>query len=212
MALTFYTNPMSRAQIVRWALHEVDADYREQILDFGADMKSADYLAVNPMGKVPAIDRDGSVVTEAAAICLYLAEAFPAAGLAPHTLVEKADCYRWMFFGAVPLEQAIIAHSMKWDEGLDERAPARLGFGTYEHTVAALADLLMERDYVCGDRFSVADIYVGAQVDWGLLFGTLPAEPSFEAYADRLRGREAYKSAKKIDAGHIAAMQAETGA
>lgn len=210
MTLTFYTNPMSRGQIVRWALHEVGADYREHILSYGAEMKSADYLAVNPMGKVPAIDHDGLIVTEAAAICLYLSEAFPESGLAPRTLAEKADCYRWMFFGAGPLEQAIIARSMKWDEGLDERAPARLGFGTYEDTVAALAGMLEQRDYVGGNRFTVADIYVGAQVDWGLLFGTLPAKPAFEAYAGRLRAREAYMAARKIDADHMAAMQAKS--
>ncbi|MCR9120681.1 MAG: glutathione S-transferase family protein [Phyllobacteriaceae bacterium] len=209
MALTFYTNPMSRAQIVRWALHEVGAEYEERILGFGAEMKSADYLAINPMGKVPAIDHDGMVVTEAAAICLYLAEAFPDAGLAPRTLAEKAQCYRWMFFSAGPVEQAITSHAMKWDEGLDAKKSATLGFGTYDTVVDTLSALFEGRTFVCGDRFTVADIYVGAQIDWGLQFGTLHSRPSFGSYAARLRERDAYKAAKKIDADHIAAMQGE---
>ncbi|MBO6554567.1 MAG: glutathione S-transferase family protein [Roseitalea sp.] len=212
MALTFYTNPMSRAQIARWALHEVGADYQERILGFGAEMKSADYLAVNPMGKVPAIVHDDTIVTEAAAICLYLAEAFPEAGLAPQTRTEKADCYRWMFFAAGPVEQAITSHAMKWDEGLDAKKSATLGFGTYDAVVHTLSAFLEGRDYVCGGRFTAADLYVGAQVDWGLQFGTMPSTPAFETYAARLRERSAYKAARKIDADVIAAMQAETSA
>lgn len=209
MTITFYTNPMSRGQIARWALHEAGVDYDERILGYTAEMKSAEYLAVNPMGKVPAIVHDGRVVTEAAAICLYLAEAFPDADLAPRTLEEKADYLRWAFFGAGPVEQAIVAHTMKWDEGLDARKSATVGFGSYDKTVETLAGMLSGRDYVCGDRFTAADIYVGAQVDWGLQFGTLPVRPEFEAYAGRLRDRNAYKAAKKIDSDHIAAMRAQ---
>lgn len=208
--LVFYTNPMSRGQIARWALHEAGAEYDEVLLEYGRPMKRREYRTINPMGKVPTIVHEGNVVTEAAAICLYLAEAFPEADLGPHNLAEKADYYRWSFFGAGPVEQAIIAHSMKWDENLDARMSGRLGFGSYDLTVRTLADLLADRAYVCGDRFTAADIYLGAQVDWGLLFKTLPAEPEFEAYAARLRERPAYKAAKQVDAGHIAAMQAQS--
>ena len=88
--ITFYTNPMSRGQIARWALHEAGAAYDEIVLDYGSDMKSIEYLAVNPMGKVPAIVHEGNAVTEAAAICLYLADAFPEAGLLPEGRAEKA--------------------------------------------------------------------------------------------------------------------------
>lgn len=210
MAVTFYTNPMSRGQIARWALHEAGVDYDEVIVGYDA-MKSPDYLAVNPMGKVPAIAHDGVVVTEAAAICLYLAEAFPQAGLAPRTLAEKADCLRWTFFSAGPVEQAVTSRAMKWDEGLDAKKSASLGFGTYDAVVDTLAGWLSGRAYVCGDIFTAADVYVGAQVDWGLRFGTLASRPSFEAYAGRLRGRAAYKAAKEIDAAHIAAMEAAEG-
>ncbi|MFZ2099666.1 MAG: glutathione S-transferase family protein [Oricola sp.] len=203
--IQFHTNPMSRGQIARWALHEAGADYDEHIIGFGPEMKG-DYRAINPMGKVPAIVHDGNVVTEAAAICLYLAEAFPDAGLLPRGLAEKADYLRWTFFGAGPVEQAIITHSFKWDEDLDPQAPRRLGFGTYDLVVDVLAGMLRERDYVCGGRFTAADIYVGAQVDWGLTFGTLPEREEFSSYAQRLRARDAYKAAKAIDGAHIEAM------
>ncbi|WP_306118157.1 MULTISPECIES: glutathione S-transferase family protein [unclassified Roseitalea] len=209
MGITFYTNPMSRGQIARWALHEAGVQYDEQIVGYGRAMKAPDYLAINPMGKVPAIVHDGIVVTEAAAICLYLAEAFPDADLAPRSLAEKADYLRWTFFAAGPVEQAVIARSMGWEVADDPKVRGRLGFGCYDDTVAALAGWLTDRAYVCGDRFTAADIYVGAQVDWGLQFATLPSQPQFQAYAERLRERPAYRAARAIDAGHIAAMQAE---
>ncbi|WP_223477144.1 glutathione S-transferase family protein [Oricola indica] len=204
--IQFYTNPMSRGQIARWALHEAGADYEEHILGYGAEMKG-DYRRINPMGKVPAIVHEGNVVTEASAICLYLAEACPEAGLQPITLAEKAAYFRWSFFAAGPVEQAIIAHSFKWDEGLDARAQGRLGFGNFDLVVDVLAGMLKDRDFICGDRFTAADIYVGSQVDWGMMFKTLPERAEFIAYADRLRARPAYQAAKAIDASYIDAMQ-----
>ena len=208
MPITLYTNPMSRGQIARWALHEAGAEYEEVILGYGSPMKAPDYRKLNPMGKVPTIVHDGTVVTECAAICLYLAEAFPEAGLAPGTLAEKADCYRWMFFAAGPVEQAVVNRSMGWTGEGDPKIEGRLGYGSYERTVAVLSDLFESRDYVCGDRFTAADVYVGSQVDWGLMFKTVTATPSLEAYAGRLRSRPAYKAAKAIDAAHGASMQA----
>lgn len=207
MAITFYTNPMSRGQIARWALHEAGAAYDEVILGYGPDMKSAEYRKLNPMGKVPTIVHDGVVVTECAAICLYLAEAFPDAGLAPSTLAEKADCYRWMFFAAGPVEQAVVNKSMGWGGQGDPKVEGRLGYGSYERTVEVLSARFEDRAFVCGDRFTAADIYLGAQVDWGLMFKTITATPALEAYAARLRDRPAYKEAKAIDGAHIAKMQ-----
>ncbi|WP_446653221.1 glutathione S-transferase family protein [Blastomonas sp.] len=204
--LIFYTNPMSRGQIVRWMLEELGADYEQRVVQYGPEMKGPDYRAINPMGKVPAIVHDGKVVTECAAICAYLAEAFPQAGLAP-TAEERADYYRWMFFGAGPLEQAIINHAMKWESPEDKQA--MLGYGSYELAVETLAGWLADRDYVCGDRFTAADVYVGAQVDWGQAFGTLPANPVFAAYAERLRARPAYQRGKAIDNDLIAKAKAE---
>ncbi len=207
--IQFYTNPMSRGRIARWALHEAGADYDEHLVSYGPQMKGDYRKTVNPMGKVPAIVHRGAVVTEAAAICLYLAEAFPEAGLLPQTLAEKADYLRLTFLAAGPLDQAVIARSFKWDEGLGPQERRRTGFGSYEDVVDTLAVLLSDRDYVCGDRFTAADIYVGAQVNWGMMFDTLPERPQFMAYAERIRARPAYKAAAAIDADHIAAMQKE---
>lgn len=205
MSIDFYTNPMSRGQIARWALEEVGAPYTEHLLGFGPEMKSSEFLAINPMGKVPAIVHDGQVVTEAAAICAYLTDAFPDAGLQP-SADERADYYRWLFFAAGPVEQAITAHHMGWTpEGPEKEGT--VGFGSYERTSTALAEMLSTRDYVCGDRFTGADLYVGAQVDWGDTFNSLPKHPAFDAYAARIRARPAYKKAKARDGELIAAMK-----
>ncbi len=204
--IDFYTNPMSRGQIVRWALHEANTEYRQHLLSYADSMKAPAYLAINPMGKVPAIVDDGHVVTECAAICAYLAEAFPAAGLAP-TADERADYYRWLFFAAGPVEQAVVARSMGWAPA-DPSREAMLGYGNFERTMDALADHLAANAYVCGDRFTMADVYVGAQVDWGLMFGSIPTRPAFEAYVARLRARPAYQAAKAIDGALIAEAEA----
>ena len=203
--LIFYTNPMSRGQIVRWMLEEVGAPYEPRILDYGTTMKDAAYLAINPMGKVPAIVHDGRVVTECAAICAYLADAFPDAGLAPPT-ADRADYYRWLFFTAGPVEQAITSkHFGLEPEGEQQRMA---GFGSLAMALDALETAVAGKPYVAGDRFSAADVYVGSQLDWGLQFGTIPARPAFEAYVAPLRTRAAYKRAKEIDNALIAEMQA----
>ena len=203
--LIFYTNPMSRGQIARWMLEEVGEPYETRILDYGTTMKGADYLAINPMGKVPAIVHDGRVVTEGAAICAYLADAFPAAGLAPRD-DERADYYRWLFFAAGPVEQAVTNKSMGFELAPDKEMMA--GYGNYDRVVAALDGLLSSRDYVCGDRFTAADVYVGATITWGTQFGTLPSLGSFLAYSERVTARPAYKKAKAIDAALIAEAMA----
>ena len=201
----FYTNPMSRGQIARWALEEAGCPYETVILEYGADMKAPDYLAINPMGKVPAIRHGGRTVTECAAICAYLAAAFPESGLAP-TADERAAYYRWLFFAAGPLEQAITAQALGWTT--EEDKSAMLGFGTYENTVDAVEALLGGSDYVCGNRFTMADVYVGSHIEWGLDFGTLPKRPAFETYAERLLAREAHRKARAIDAALIAEREA----
>ena len=203
----FYTNPMSRGQIARWMLEEAGAEYEQHLVQYGPEMKGADYRSINPMGKVPAIVHDGKVVTECAAICAYLAEAFPEAGLAPKA-EERADYYRWLFFAAGPLEQAIINRAMGWEGPEDKQA--MLGYGSYQLAVDTLTGWLEARDFVCGDRFTAADVYVGAQVDWGQAFGTLPAHPVLAAYAERVRARPAYQRAKAVDNELIAKAKAET--
>jgi len=200
----FYTNPMSRGQIARWMLEEVGVPYDAHILDYQADMKSADYLAINPMGKVPAIVHRGKTVTECAAICAYLAEAFPAAGLAP-TDGERADYYRWLFFAAGPVEAAVTNRAAGFE--VSPERERMMGYGNYDTTMAALETAVTGRDFICGDRFTAADVYVGSAIDWGLQFGTIPDRPVFAAYAERLRQRPAYRRAKEIDNALIAAAQ-----
>lgn len=198
--MKFFTNPMSRGQIARWALHEVGAKYEEVLLEYNGSMKSPEYLAINPMGKVPCIEHQGNVVTEAAAICLYLADAFPDAGLGPRDLAEKAAILRWSFFASGPLEQAVINRALGWEVGDDPMKQRQAGYGTYEKCVDVLSQHFAKHAYVCGDRFTIADVYVGSHVDWGMTFGSLPEKPSFLAYAERLRVRPAYKEARAIDA------------
>lgn len=195
--LTFYTNPMSRGQIVRWMLEETGAEYEQVIVEYGPKMKSEDYLAINPMGKVPAIVHGDKIVTECAAICAYLADAFPEAGLAP-PVDQRAEYYRWLFFTAGPVESAVFNKNAGFE--ISEKQQGMIGYGNYELTLSAIDQLLGESDYVCGNNFTAADVYLGSQIDWGLMFKTVTSTTNFEAYADRMRARPAYKKAKAIDA------------
>ena len=203
--IVFYHNPMSRGQIVRWMLEEVGAPYDTEILDYASSMKDEGYRAINPMMKVPAISHNGKIVTECAAICAYLADMFPEAGLAPRDN-EKADYYRWLFFAAGPLEQAVTNKAVGFEPSTERER--MFGYGNYDLAVNTLADHLAGRDYVCGSRFTAADVYVGSAVIWGVQFGTMPKLDSFAAYADRLSQREAYKRGKDEDNQLIAEMQA----
>ncbi|MDE2596283.1 MAG: glutathione S-transferase family protein [Sphingomonadales bacterium] len=195
---TLFTHPMSRGQIARWALHEARADYEAVLVDW-TDRPPA-LAAANPMGKVPTLihhtpggDR---VVAETAAICAYLAAVRPASDLAPHE-DELADYLRWMFFAAGPVEQAIVAGAMGWEVASGREG--MVGFGSLDRVLTTLEGLLASRDWVCGSRFTMADVYVGSQVDWGLNFGSIPPRPAFTAYAQRLQARPAYQAAKAID-------------
>ncbi|HEX7743217.1 MAG TPA: glutathione S-transferase family protein [Sphingobium sp.] len=202
--ITFYTNPMSRGQIARWMLEEVGQPYEMVVLDYDTSMKDANYLAINPMGKVPAIVHAGKTVTEAAAICAYLADAFPKAGLAPPTQ-DRANYYRWLFFAAGPVEAAVTnkALGLAVPEGRERSA----GYGTFDDTICTLESAVSGSSWICGDQFTAADVYVGSQIDWGLSFGTIPSRPAFEAYAAHLRERPAYKRQKELDGALMAQMQ-----
>ena len=204
--LVFYTNPMSRGQIVRWMLEEVGQPYRTEIMQYEASMKAPEYLAINPMGKVPAITHRGQVVTECAAICAYLADAFPAAGLAPAAgSPERAPYYRWMFFAAGPIEAAVSNRSAGFVAG-PERS-RMMGYGTFETTMDVLEKAVSGGGYLAGGKFSAADVYLGSQVLWGLQFGSIDKRPAFETYAALLSGRPAYQRAKAIDEALIAEMK-----
>jgi len=196
--LVFYTHPMSRGRIARWALEEVGQPYRTEVLDYGTTMKSPDYLAINPMGKVPTIVHGGTVVTECAAICAYLADAFPAAGLAPDlSSSERGSYYRWLFFAAGPLEAAVTNKALGVD--LPQERQRMAGYGSMADVMRTLETELSKHDYVAGNRFSAADIYLGSHVGWGMQFGTIEKRPAFERYWERLAARPAAIRAKQID-------------
>jgi glutathione S-transferase len=202
-AIEFWTNPMSRGQIAHWMLKELGQPYETNWVAWGEN-RAAAYLAVNPMGKLPTIRHGGKIVTEAAAICLYLAEAFPQAGLKPQG-AALADYYRWTLFAAGPVEHAVTSRAMGWQAPPERKG--MLGFGDFEDTMNALDSLLSDRAFVCGDAFTAADVYVGSAVAWGLEFKTVPARPSFAAYAERVKAREAYQRTKAINGAKIAEMQ-----
>ncbi len=202
--LTFYTNPMSRGQTVRWMLEEVGEPYDTELLDYGTTMKAEPYLAINPMGKVPAIRHNGKVVTEVAAIVCYLADAFPGVGLAPEP-AARADYYRWIFFTAGPIEAAFTARAMGWEVPPERQAMA--GFGSYDTAMATLEKAITGRQYLAGNRFTAADLYVGAMVNFMLTFKLLEPTPAFTDYAARMTDRDAYRRAQEIDEKLIAEAQ-----
>lgn len=203
--IVFYTNPMSRGRIARWMLEEIGQPYRTVVLDYGTTMKAPGFLAINPMGKVPAITHRGVTVTECAAVCTYLADAFPRAGLAPAADDPARGPYlRWMFFGAGPLETAVTAKALGLLAPADKAAMA--GYGSFEQVVDALeAALSGSGPWLLGERFSALDVYLGSQIGWGLQFKSLPDRGVFKSYADRLFQRPAAIRARGIDDALIAA-------
>ena len=203
--LILYTNPMSRGRIARWMLEEVGQPYRAEVLGYGGTMKSPEYLAINPMGKVPAIKHGDRVVTEGAAICAYLADAFPGADLAPPS-ADRADYYRWLFFAAGPIEQAVTNKSLGFEVPADRAAMA--GYGSFTAVMDAMEHAVTRQEYVAGDRFTAADVYFGSQIGWGLQFGSIETRPAYVAYWSRISARPAYARASEIDDKLMAYMQA----
>lgn len=193
--LVFYTNPMSRGGIVHWMLEELGVAYTTEVIAYGDEMKSADYLAINPMGKVPAICHGDVVVTEAAAICAYLADAFPEAGLAPPP-AERGDYYRWLFFAAGPVELAVSLRNIDVQPTVEQQVS--FGHGCYEHVIEALVSAVKGKRYIAGERFSAADVYVGSHLRWGMSFGTLEKRPEFEAYCQGLSQRPALQKVTEL--------------
>jgi glutathione S-transferase len=196
--LVLYTNPRSRGRIARWMLEEVGQPYRTEVVDYGPAMKAPAYLAINPMGKVPAVRHGEAVVTETAAICAYLADAFPQAGLAPPSGDRlRAPYYRWLFFAAGPVEASVSNKTFGFV--VPPEREGTIGYGSFERVMRTLEDAVSRADYLVGDRFTAADVYVGSQIGFGLMFGTIDKRPAFERYWQRLRTRPAYARAREID-------------
>lgn len=217
MTMTFYTNPNSRGRMVRWMLEEIGCAYDSVILDYqstseadrwgGAalavpaqaildDPRAGFFRHVNPMAKVPALVHNGQTITETAAICAYLADAFPEAGLAP-AAAERAAYYRWLFFAAGPVEQAVTNHRVGFIPAPEQEF--FFGYGSYERTVDQLERAVLSHPFIAGDRFTAADVYVGSHIGWGLGMQTLPPRAAFLAYAEKLTRRDAYQRAVAKD-------------
>jgi glutathione S-transferase len=202
--MVFYTHPQSRGRIVHWMMEELGQPYQTVWLEYGSTMKAPEYLAVNPMGKVPALRDGDTVVTEGAAICAYLADRFPQRGLAPpHGDVARAAYYRWLFFTAGPLEQATTARALGWQ--VPEGRSGMVGFGSLATALDALETALRPGPHVCGAQFTAADVMLGSALGWGMLFGTIDKRPAFEAYVARLQQREAWQRAFALNEARLKA-------
>jgi glutathione S-transferase len=173
-------------------LEEANAPYEVKVVDFEKkEHKSEEYLAINPMGKIPAIVHRGTVVTECAAICAYLADAFPAAGLAPALDDPKRGTYlRWLFFGAGCVEPAVIDHMFSRPP---PSRPTAMGYGNYADTINTLEKALTPGPFVLGERFSAADVYLGSAIGWAMLMKAVEPRPAFGAYLGRIGQRPAYR-------------------
>ncbi len=205
--LVLYTNPRSRGRIARWMLEEVGHPYRTELLDYGTTMKAPAYLAINPMGKVPALRHGDVVVTEAAAICAYLADAFPQAGLAPPPGDRlRGPYYRWLFFAAGPVEAAVSNKAFGFV--VPPQREGNIGYGSFERVMNALEQAVSRADYLVGDKFTAADVYVGSQIGFGLMFKTVEPRPAFQQYWQRISARPAYARARELDEALIAKPQA----
>jgi glutathione S-transferase len=204
--LVFFTNPQSRGRIAHWMLEETGVPYETVWLDFGSTMKSSDYLRVNPMGKVPALKHGDVSVTEAGAICAYLADRFPEKHLIPPpSHPSRAAYFRWLFFAAGPLELAVTAKALGWQ--VPEGKSSFVGFGSYSATMDALETALMPGPYICGEQFTAADVYVGSQLGWGMMFGTIEKRALFEAYVGRLYARPAAVQANRINEDYLKSLK-----
>jgi glutathione S-transferase len=204
--LVLYTNPMSRGRIARWMLEETGQPYKVEVLDYASTMKSPAYLAINPMGKVAALRHGDAVVTETAAICAYLADAFPQAKLAPPTGDKlRAPYYRWLFFSAGPVEASVSNKALGFV--VPPERERMIGYGNLGQVMSTLEAAVSRGDYLVGDSFTAADLYVGSQIGFGLMFGTFEKRPAFEKYWQRLSTRPAYIRAKELDDAQAAELK-----
>ena len=196
--LVFYTHPQSRGRIVRWMLEEVGRPYRTEIVDYGSGMKSPAFLAVNPMGKVPVIRHGDRVVTESAAICAYLADVFPEAGLAPPPGdPARGAYYRWLFFTAGPFDQAFTLRALQM--AIPEGGDRMLGCGSGDAVLDTIEEAVSGSDYLAGSAFTAADLYVAAHLRFGVAFKVFDNRPAFGRYVDRICSRPASQRAVDMD-------------
>ena len=197
--LTLYHASPSRSGITLWMLEETGAPYHIELVKLSEnEQNKPPYLAINPLGKVPALKADGVIITEVAAICAYLADIFPERGLAPppgHR--SRGPYYRWLFFAAGPVEAAVTNKALKVE--VSEEQSRFVGYGSFDAAIDALELALKPGPYICGDQFTAADVYVGSQIGYGMLFGSIEKRPLFEDYFARIQARPAAIRARELD-------------
>ena len=196
--LTLYHAAPSRSSIALWMLEEVGEPFDIHLLSFKkGETRAANYLKVNPMGKVPALKHGDVVVTEAAAICTYLADAFPHAGLnVPIGDPRRGPYLKWLFFGPTCVEAAIMDRSFP---RAGEPPRQALGYGDHESVMNALSEAVQKGPYLMGEQFTAADVVIGSGLRFGMMFKGLPERPEFVAYAGRVAKRPAAKRAAQKD-------------
>lgn len=202
MSITLYHHPFSRAAGVVWMLEEVGAEYELRFVNMLAgEQKAADLVALNPMGKLPVLVDGDQVITESAAVGLYLADRYSLGVLAPRCDdPARATYLRWSLFSPSVIEPGAMAKAGGWDF-----KPGQAGWGTHEAMIDTIAFAIGDREFLLGDRFSMADVIFGGTLRYMLRFGMMEARPAFTAYAERLDKRPALQRA---DARNAAVMKA----
>ena len=205
--ITLYHCPYSRSSGALYFLEELGVPYRIEITDVRAGAgQTPQFLALNPMGKVPTVVDDGDVVTESGAIFLHLADKYPQAGLAPPIGDPRRAAYvRWLFLG--PMIDAVLVERMFKREPMPA---ASAGYGDYERLMRTFRALLTGTPWLLGDQFTAADVAISGGFPWALMNGTLPNEPPFTDYAARIEARPAFQRAQAKDAELAAELAAVT--
>jgi len=197
--LTLYHAAPSRSSTALWMLEETGERYEVKMLNLATgDQQKPDYLAINPMGKVPALKHGDAVITESAAICTYLADAFPRAGLSVPVGDPRRGVYlKWLFFGPGVLEPAMTDRAFPRKE---EPRPSMLGYGDFERVMKVLCKTVTPSPFLMGEKFTAADVVVGATVRWGMMFKLIPELKELSDYVARFKDRPALKRAEAKDA------------
>lgn len=197
-SITLYTNPQSRGRIARWMLEKIGVPYDVKVMEYGSDIKSPEYLKLNPMGKVPTLTFNDSVITEVVAICTFLAEQFPEKGLAPALdSSARGSYYRWLFFIAGPMEMATSAKAFGWE--INDKTAMSIGCGRIQDTLNTIEQTLAKQPYLCGDQFTTADLLMSSYLGWEMMMKVLEPTPVFSEYVERCHQREAAQLANQLD-------------
>ena len=205
--ITLFHCPQTRSSGVLTLLEVLGADYELHVMNMKKnEQRGAAYLAINPMGKVPAVMHDGALVTEQVAIYTYLADMYPEADITPAIGDALRGPYlRWMAFYGSCFEPAFVDKAMKREPGAASMTP----YGSLDDVWNAVTAQLSKGDYMLGDKFTAVDVLWGSALNWMTMFGLAPETPVVRAYIDRIKARPAVARAGKIDADLVAKQAAE---